>query len=79
MDVVCFPYRWKYVEEHPSRAFSPWFIFGESPDGTHVDIADQQGDVVMGLPRKKAERMIAARDTFLKECEKINDELREES
>lgn len=42
-----------------------WFIFGESPDGTTVDVADGERDVLTSVPRRMAEGIIAARDAFL--------------
>jgi hypothetical protein len=37
---------------------SHWFVFGESADGTVVDVADSNGDVLQGVPRNVAERVI---------------------
>jgi len=39
-----------------------WFIFGESAD--RVDIADTEGDVICGVPRADAERLIATHDAI---------------
>lgn len=41
-----------------------WFVFGEHPDGT-VDVADSEGDVLTGVSRADAERLMAARDAFV--------------
>ena len=35
-----------------------WFIFGEHPDGTNVDIAWSDGDVLTCVPRDLAEHII---------------------
>lgn len=51
--------RAKYVEER----FPRWFVFGQT--ATHVDIADSEGDVFRGVPLETAEKLIAARDTFV--------------
>lgn len=50
--------RQKYIDE----AFSTWIIFGENTDGTSVDIADINGDILSHINRKEAENIIAWRD-----------------
>ena len=63
IDVSRRPLRQKYLEETPE--LRRWFIFGESPDGTTVDVADGERDVLTSVPRRMAEGIIAARDAFL--------------
>lgn len=46
--------REKYIDE----SFPPWFIFGESRDGKHVDIYDGN-DIATNIPRDEAEKIIA--------------------
>lgn len=36
-----------------------WFVFGEYPDGVHVDVSDGERDVLVMVPRAEAERAIA--------------------
>lgn len=77
MNAIRLPYRWKYIQEHQSGVFADWFIFGEYGDGS-VDIAHVGGDIIERIPRDKAKRIIAARDQFLAECERVNIELLQE-
>lgn len=70
IDVEMAPFREKYLDETPMLA--PWIIFGQSQDGTRVDISNGTDDMFMGVPVKQAERLIAARDVF---CKVIRDEL----
>ena len=58
------PVRDKYVDEE-TRLFARWYIFGEYRNGRDVDIADPFGDVITGIPREEAVRLIEARDTFV--------------
>ena len=50
--------RHKYIEE----AFPRYFIFGESKDSTTVDVSDGDGDIVQGISRQDAKRLIHDRD-----------------
>lgn len=56
------PFREKYLDE--TRVLAPWFEFGRHEDGT-VDIADESGDVFVGVSPEHAELIIKARDEFL--------------
>ena len=50
-----------------------WRIFGVAPDGT-VDIVDQQRDILDGVPRVLAEKIIAAHNAAAERlCEKIQE------
>lgn len=51
----------KYVDE----AIPPLMIFGER-DGT-VDIADANGDVLTGLPRHVAKKVVEANERYMNE------------
>jgi len=51
--------REKYVDEK----IGIYMIFGARPDGT-VDVANQYGDVLEGLPRDVAEKIVEAHDIF---------------
>lgn len=64
------PFREKYLDETPMLA--PWMIFGQSADGTRVDISNGTDDMFVYVPRDVAERLVAARDVF---CKVIRDEL----
>lgn len=37
-----------------------WFIFGEDPDGEHVDVSDGERDVLVNVTRAEAAKAIAA-------------------
>jgi hypothetical protein len=58
------PKKTKYVDEE-TTVFNRWMIFGEHPDGIHVDIHDGTEDIITRIPREKAERLIAARNVFI--------------
>jgi hypothetical protein len=58
------PVKDKYVDEE-TRLFAIWFIFGEHTNGIDVDIADTFGDVITGIPRQQAERLVEARGVFV--------------
>ena len=48
-----------------NRLFSGWFIFGATE--TSADIADAFADVITGLPKDQAVRIVAARERFVME------------
>jgi hypothetical protein len=63
---------------HRTPAIKPWFIFGEhrQEDGVKrhddkVDIADIDGDVITGVSRATANRIITARDAFVDHVEAL--------
>ncbi|AHC30550.1 hypothetical protein CC53_gp133 [Rhizobium phage vB_RleS_L338C] len=59
------PYSVKYLQETPM--FSDWMIFGEYPGTDLVDIADTargNSDIMLKVPRAKAEKIVAAREEF---------------
>lgn len=58
------PWRHKYLDEE-TLVLNRWFIFGESKDGTIVDISDGNLDVFINVPREIAEEIIKVRDTFI--------------
>ena len=53
------------------EAFPRWFIFGEDKERNTCDVNDGDGDIMIRLPRDKAEEIIAARDQFLDTLEKV--------
>jgi len=54
--------RWKYLDEE-TPVFNSWYVFGEKE--TTVDIADPDGDVILNVPKDKAERILLARKAFV--------------
>lgn len=60
--------REKYIDEITG---GPWFVFGTSDNGLSVDVAEAQRDVFTRVTPETAERLIAARDKFLKELYEI--------
>lgn len=56
------PWREKYIDEE-TPVCNRWFIFGER-DGT-VDICDGDNDILIHVPREKAEKIIASRNAFV--------------
>ncbi len=42
-----------------------WLIFGENPDGIHVDVVGEESDVIDHIPRELAHRLIAIRRDFV--------------
>lgn len=55
--------REKYIDEITG---GNWIVFGTHADGT-VDVAEANRDVFTSVTPETAERLIAARDRFLKE------------
>jgi hypothetical protein len=45
--------------------YEGWYIFGESPDGLLVDIANRHQDVATNVPRALAETIIDAHNDSL--------------
>lgn len=66
------PVRHKYIEEH----FPRWMKFGgwhgDSPD--RGDVADVRRDIVTNIHRIPADKLIAARDTFIDKLLEIFEE-----
>lgn len=58
------PQKDKYIESE-TEMFARWFIFGEYPDKIHVDVSDGNSDIIIKIPRDKAETLIQARDVFI--------------
>jgi hypothetical protein len=58
------PTKDKYLDEETSM-LARWFIFGEHPDGIHVDVSDGNDDIVTKIPKNKAELLIKARNAFV--------------
>lgn len=46
-------------EKYVDGRFPRWMIFGESSDGSQVDIATIDGDVAEGIAKPQAEKLIA--------------------
>jgi len=69
-----FPYRWKYLLER--ELLRPWFIFGVSQDGAHVDLSDGVSDVFVRLPIRVGARICEVREQFLTAMEEINADCR---
>ena len=55
------------ASEAAARRRLQLFVFGESPCGEYVDVADIEGDVAQHVTRDEAARMIAERDAELEE------------
>lgn len=51
----------KYIEE----TFKKWMIFGEHPETKLVDISDGDRDVLTGIRREEAEKIIKDRDMVI--------------
>lgn len=56
--------REKYIDE---AVGGNWVVFGTHDNGLTVDVAGCYGDVFTRVTPETAERLIAARDRFLKE------------
>lgn len=56
------PIKPKYLDEE-TPMFARWFIWGEYSDGT-VDVVSGSTDIFDRVPREKALRIVAARETF---------------
>lgn len=61
------PMREKYVDE----AVGIWFIFGEHPGGSLVDISDGTNDVFRSLPRAPAVKLCEVQERFRQELYSI--------
>ena len=58
------PYRDKYITEE-TAVLRHWFVLGEDPSDGTVFVSDGTDDVLCGLSRQDADRIVAARDVLI--------------
>ena len=62
---------YSHISKH-NMHFANWFEFGINPSTGNVDVSWADGDVVTDVEKEFAIRLIALRDKFLSDCEKLD-------